>query len=493
MKEKNRFSSLLEHLMEVSELKNYTLAKELQYDVSYISKWVSGRMLPGSKTEKAVLQGISHCIVTDGSKQGLDILSSDYQVTTHEDLEGAIYDNLLAEYNYVKETQKDTGSTIAPKTLFFPKLNMPQYIARMHHPVLRRVKSLDIMAAMDLLAMDHEYRLQVVSLGNEHSNNQWRYPDVHFSMVIDLSSTQLDYVYDVVFLINVLSNMTHIDFRLYGSKQAYGRAIFAVKEDFAISGMLMESGQCLSVTVSEDPVNCGTLYRHIQSQCSRERLLVRRTSMQEMLHSNDYVRTLLSPNQRLLLGHLTEHFLPDELFESIVALLMDTGKPVVTVDELRWFHALTKRSYEQSPIRIMLYESALSEFAVTGELDFYNFKVRLTPEQRLEYMFSLRDMVLDHDNLSVKLVYGRLISDFQYIANQCLFLSDGTSYFRLDSISGQDSLHIINHSDMKDIFNRFYEEVWEECGDIVISDRSIIVNFIDHTIQQIKMISFLDE
>ena len=32
--------------------KNYSLAKELGYDVSYISKWISGAMLPASKNIK---------------------------------------------------------------------------------------------------------------------------------------------------------------------------------------------------------------------------------------------------------------------------------------------------------------------------------------------------------------------------------------------------------------------------------------------------------
>lgn len=31
MEDKNRFSILLEHLLEVAEVKNYTLAKRLQY------------------------------------------------------------------------------------------------------------------------------------------------------------------------------------------------------------------------------------------------------------------------------------------------------------------------------------------------------------------------------------------------------------------------------------------------------------------------------
>lgn len=67
MEDKNRFSILLEHLLEVAEVKNYTLAKRLQYDVSYISKWVSGRMLPAKKTEKRVMEGISACVVDEAT------------------------------------------------------------------------------------------------------------------------------------------------------------------------------------------------------------------------------------------------------------------------------------------------------------------------------------------------------------------------------------------------------------------------------------------
>ena len=37
-KEKNRFSQILEQLMNLAEIKNAALAKALQYDVSYISK-----------------------------------------------------------------------------------------------------------------------------------------------------------------------------------------------------------------------------------------------------------------------------------------------------------------------------------------------------------------------------------------------------------------------------------------------------------------------
>lgn len=494
MKQKNRFSNLLEHLLEVAEVKNYTLANRLQYDVSYISKWVSGRMMPSPKTEDNVLRGISECVVEEGSQEGVAILSSDYQVSNKKDLAGAIYDHLMAEYVYVKESQRDTGSTIAPKTLFFPKLNMPQYIDRMHHPVLRRVKSLDIMALMDLMGMEREYRLQIASINAGGSQEQWRYPDVHFSMIIDLSDLQMDYIYDTLFLLNMLTMMTRIDFKLYGARQAFGRAVFTVKDEFSISGMLMQGYQCMAVTVSEDAATSGTLYRSIRGLCSRERLLVREVTMEEMLLGNDYARSLIATNQRLMFGHMTEHFMPDDLFEEVLSQLAESEQvTAVSLERIRWAHTLAKRRFQELSIRIVFYEPTFSDFAVTGELDFYNVKVSLSPEQRLKYITYLRDTFRKQDNLSVKMIYGALISDFQYNADQCVFLTDGISYLSLDDNGDRDSLRIVNHADMKMMLDRFFERVWQSDAGVVMSDRAEVMEYIDHILQQIRMISHMGE
>ena len=84
MAEKNRFSKLLKHLMSVADVKNYTLAQELQYDVSYISKWTSGQMIPSEKNEKKILKGISECVVNGCGEDAQKRLQADYQVVTCE-------------------------------------------------------------------------------------------------------------------------------------------------------------------------------------------------------------------------------------------------------------------------------------------------------------------------------------------------------------------------------------------------------------------------
>lgn len=118
MEPKNRFSTLLEHLMSVTAMKHYVVAQALQYDVSYISKWIGGKALPAESGSDDVLRRLSQCLVEKGDPQGLVQLIRDYQVQDEHELALAIYDNLVAEYSYVRDLQRSSGAVVAPNVAF---------------------------------------------------------------------------------------------------------------------------------------------------------------------------------------------------------------------------------------------------------------------------------------------------------------------------------------------------------------------------------------
>ena len=72
--EKNRFSILLDQLINTGEVKNASLAAALRYDASYISKWITGRMIPAEKTKRKVLRGISQEMVRQSTQSGSMII-----------------------------------------------------------------------------------------------------------------------------------------------------------------------------------------------------------------------------------------------------------------------------------------------------------------------------------------------------------------------------------------------------------------------------------
>ena len=168
MEDKNRFSLLLERLMAAANIKNFVLANALQYDVSYISKWLNGRSIPSKKGAEQILNDISHCIVSELDDESRENLYQEYEVDDLQDLQQAIYDNLEVEYDYVSGLKNSIGLYVAPQTSYFASLSLSEFISRMQHPALRKVKSLDVVATMDILSVSREYRLMMMQI--DHRN-----------------------------------------------------------------------------------------------------------------------------------------------------------------------------------------------------------------------------------------------------------------------------------------------------------------------------------
>lgn len=458
MKEKNRFSSLLKHLMTIADVKNLALARELQFDESYVSKMISGSLMPPKKTCDRVIRTISRCIVNSLDDDSRKTMMAEYQITREKDLEAAIFDNLMAEYNYVIGLKEETGSEVAQKVSYFPELTLSQFMQKTRHPSLRQVKALDVIAAIDILSLDRQYQLALAQLESSEDVVFKSYPNVHFSMLIDLEGNRGQNTYNVSFLLNLLTNLSDIDFQLYSWSRAAGKIIFNIRDSFCIAGMIVDESHCIAVTATEDTANSNITYDRLKSLCSPENLVVRKVDMEDMLLGNDYIRFLLGRNQRWLLGHLTEHMMPDDLFEELAPDYC--RKRDISIDELRRIHSMTHSVMEGMEIRVMVYEKALMDFAVSGELDFYNSKVSLTPEQRLRYFSFMCHLPEGNGKIRTKIIRIGAGLDVQHIPDPTLFLSNSMAYLRLVRSSGENNMSVVNKMQAVQMLQEFYDDVW---------------------------------
>jgi len=486
MKEKNRFSSLLKHLMTVANVKNYTLAKELQYDESYISKWVTGSLMPTEKTHEKILQDISRCVVHSLSEDGMQTMLSDYQLTDRDDLEQAIFDNLDAEYRYVMDLKESTGSEIAPKTTFYPELTLSQFLSKMHHPVLRKVKDQEVISAMDILSLDRNYQLGLSMLNNPKNVASRNYPGVSFSMLINLDSPFQDTFHDVTFLLNLLGGLADINFNLYTCPQAVGKLIFAVRDAYSISGMIIDENHCISVTTSEDIKNSNATYDRLSSLCSQETLVARKTSMKSMIRDRSYVQSLFSRNQRWLISFMSEHMLPDDLFEELLAEYC-TLEPEASPEALRQTHMLSHNMIQEMGGQLIISEGAFLDFAVTGELDFFNRKFYLTPEQRLQYLTHAKEIHDCNKRQQIKLLKNSSISDIQHIPAPNLFLSDNMCIVRMKRTSSTNNISILNKVQVCDMFRSFFDSVWEDKQNALIQNKETMEDFMHYVFHMLQV------
>ena len=94
--------------------------------------------------------------------------------------------------------------------------------------------------------MNDKDRQAIISLDCGENGDSRTYPGVHFSMVINLTNAIEHCMDSTMFLIKLLIREVNVEFELYNSQQALGRVIFAVQNEFAISGMLTGGDQCIS-------------------------------------------------------------------------------------------------------------------------------------------------------------------------------------------------------------------------------------------------------
>lgn len=464
MKDKNRFSILLEHLMSVADIKNSVLARAVQYDDSYISKWISGKLLPTEKNHENTLQAISHCIIESLNEDTTSLLFQEYQLQDIQDLETAIYDNLEMEYAYVKELQTTTGAEIAPKISYYPELTLDQFIFKMKHPALRKVNSLHVYAIVDILNIDPTYQLLIAELNSAHGGRGLILPGVHFSLLIDLETVSDNLVYTASFLMNVMANLSNIDFNLYCGSQAQRKLVFAIRDTYAISGMLVDSSHCLGVSTIEDSDLTNELYHKIKLLCNKETLLIRKTTIPEMLHKFEYEQTLISRSQYCLIGHLTEHFLPEDLYMELLDDFCKNNKEL-RKQEVEKLNHLTQRILETIPVRLLIYASVLKDFTVTGELDFFGTRISLSVSQRLRCLKNLEHLITQLDLLEVRILPEGLLSDHQHISHPTLFMSDSLCYLRLKRLTPEYNVCIPNKIALNRIFEEFFNSVWNSSLD----------------------------
>lgn len=127
--------------------------------------------------------------------------------------------------------------------------------------------------------------------------------------------------------------------------------------------------------------------------------------------------------------------------------------------------------------------------AVSGELDFFSYKVSLTPDQRSRCISYVLQLCKQREKLEFRLISGRIVNDFQYVADPNMFLSGAASYLRLDNNCPINRIAMVNNSVMEDRLSEYFDQVWNLDDQNVTKERNAIAEHIHHVLQGIHLIT----
>ena len=183
------------------------------------------------------------------------------------------------------------------------------------------------------------------------------------------------------------------------------------------------------------------------------------------------MRSIIGKNIRVLIGTINELFLPPELFERLA--VENFGDEPEVLAELRNIDIVLNNATYNSDMQILLYEQTLNNYVLTGELSFFNKRVKVSISDREAHIRHMIELLESHPNISVKIIKGYFIEEFKQYENPSCYLSNISHYLRISSQDTDKTLLVMKDDKMSEIFDRFFEEAWENRSDVV-TDNGII-------------------
>ena len=455
-------------------VKNAVLAKELRYDVSYISKWVNGSAIPSSKNAVAICRNIAKQL--SQIKDAALLLDLEEQ----ENITSCIAEELLAAL------EQDRKSIQSAQIVAIPVLSEDQLLGAADFEALLHCSESQTICAVDYFSLERETRLRLSGIQCGRFYLKEKQPDHVYRMAISLPQpgSQQDEVYDTISLIHMLTGLSRVNFALYKDPLTQHRFTLAAKGQSYASAMAMgRRGSWCAFCKNMSPVDANAVFQELEGRLCSDYLIFRKSDIPNMLQQYEYAQSVISTELRWLLGHLTEQLLPEDVFS---ACLAQQSIPEQQALEMQRVHQLTQGVLETGHVKIMVYDSSFANMIISGEIDFFNKPVQLTVSQRIKVLELL--MSIAKKTHLVRIINGGFSSDFKYITNPCMFLSDGVSYLRLENGAYEDNILILNDPEIKKMFDEFYCSIWSARPDVVIDDIDRVTELMNHYLQRLRML-----
>lgn len=481
MQDKNSFAALLLKLQRSAGIKNAVLAKALGYDVSYISKWTSAKSLPSQKGINAIAEITAELVCESAGERVLEELSKELDFSCDmaaESIRRLIIEACNASRDGQEREQDTDKEPLVDYFVSADALYAAGEIARLRGKINYGM--------IDIFSMEKDARLMLAGIEKGHFIYDEK-EDVKYKLVVSLakeSSKEQDCVYDCIFLIHMLTSFSAIDFELYNHCDAKRTVMYCADGSSFVTGHLSGMGDRVSgLAIGDGEKEALAICRDIEGCMADENLIFRKISIDHMTESNEYACSLISTNVRWLLGHITELLLPERVFEHLLS-----NMPKQKQKRLRELYLLAGNVIRQPGCRTLLYESAISEFAISGEVDFFNNRMFLDAAGRAEVINYLVGLLDEENGASLRLIEGGFSSDFRYITNPCVFFSDSICYVRLENGRYEDNILILSDKRVRTLFGSFCDEIWDNRTDVVISEKSQIEEKLLHYSRQCELL-----
>ncbi len=495
------FGNLIENLLYISNQKKTSLARYLGYDISYVNKWIKSTHLPSSKRINEICKNISDFIVDSLNDSTHTHLIEYFEIDKNKD-KNKEYINEYIE-NILKETYLDNINIDNKPLQNIPKnTHSEEYYNSLSHikpgimerSLLNEINSyvnnhedLEIIMSFNLFDINYKDKVSLANMKRsfyEYSKKA----NIEINFLMGLSGPNNNEILNALLAINLISTYPSLNFNIYNCNVNSNSAILAIKDKFISTSIFSTEGECLFSTTSKDKKLIQELYYNLDHTLkSKGKPIFDKKTPTLMIEDQTYIQYIMNNDLRCLLGSINEFFMPEDLFLEIAERAFGNNPKIM--NELRKINVFLHNATYKSKLKILLYESELRKYMSSGELHFFNTPVTLTFKERERHIEYIEKILMESDDVEIRLVDGNFVEDFKNNDNPSLYLSKNLKFTKMHPQTGKNNYSIICDNDFRSMCDSLFNKLWNDDSNIVLDNKEDILERISKSISYTRIIS----
>lgn len=493
------FGNILENLLYISNQKKSSLARALGYDISYVNKWISSRNMPSSKRINEICENISNFIVkslTEATQANLieyfeiDKDSGKEFLRNYIDtiLKDAYMDTVNATNKSIQSIPKNTHSEeYYNSTSYVKPTLMEKSLLDEIHSYANNNENLEVLISLNLFDLNHKDKVSLATMKKSfYELSKKSNLKVDFSM--GLKGDNSEEILNALLVINLISTYPALKFNLYSCSLNSNTTFFAIKDKFIATTIFSDEGDCLfSTTSKEKRIVEEFYYSLVHKLKTKGKHICDKITPTSMIEDQTYIQYIMNNDLRCLLGSINEFFMPEDLFMEIAYRVFGDNNKII--NELKKINVFLHNATYKSKLKVLIYELELRKYLSSGCIHFFNNPVTLTFKERERHIEYIEKILMESDDVEIRLVDGNFIEDFKNNDNPSLYLSKNLKFTKMHPVSGKNYYSIISDPDFRGMCDSLFEKLWNDKKDIVLDNKQEILERISKSISYTKIIS----
>ncbi|MGL5692896.1 MAG: hypothetical protein ACRCXA_02375 [Peptostreptococcaceae bacterium] len=483
MMDKILFGELLDRLLYLSNQKKNALAKELGYDVSYISKWIKSKNLPSAKNANVICKDIANFIVNSLNESSMNDIIKYFEFEIddkdkREELLASIEKNLKTSYL----STVGSRSVVTQETYEQEKNNSINYVnPRLRkrlltediHSYIEKDEVLDIIIYISLLDLNLEEKKALLTAKQEISSFGKK-ENLKIKFVIGFEYTKDSIFVDSMIILNLISSYTDLEFKIYDCNIARSMGAVSIKDKLLYLSIIRSDGVDLLINTSKDKIIANEFYYSLEKIIkSKGTLFGEEKNSLDMIKDTTYIQHIMEPDLKWIIGKMNEFFMPEDLFIEIAKSVF--GEDEELLEELRKINIFLQNITYKSNLKVLIYETEIKRYILSGEVNFFNNPVTLTFEQRARHLHHLGELMKISDNIDIRIINEKIVDEMYSQQNISMILSEKFKIILNDNNEFNSGYVLITNDNFKNMCEELFEVIWEKSE---VTDK-VKVNFAD--------------